>query len=118
MGDAQAVALQEWAYAWGGGVWVSRLFSHVDRGISHYRSQRGGAFQTRCKPGLRLTVVLGGREHEKGAAWTCLLTAGCSATGEAEVVGDDVGGWFWLPPQDQWAGWAREALEKNRLALA
>jgi hypothetical protein len=65
-----------------------------------------------------LTAVLGERDHEKRAAWICLLTAGCAATGEAEVVGDDIGGWFWLPPQDQWAGWAREALEKNMSALA
>lgn len=56
-------------------------------------------------------------DHEKPAAWVCLLTAACAATGEAEVVGDDKGGWFWLPPLDQWAVWARDALEKNRLAL-
>lgn len=64
-----------------------------------------------------LTVILRERDHEKRAAWICLLTAGCAAIGEVEVVGDDIGGWFWLPPQYQWAGWAREALEKNRLAL-
>ncbi len=65
-----------------------------------------------------MTAVLSERDHEKRAAWICLLTAACAASGKAEVVGDDIGGWFWLPPQDQWAGWAREALEKNRLALA
>lgn len=47
-----------------------------------------------------LTAALGEHDHEKRAAWICLLTAGCAATGEAEVVGDDIGGWFWLPPQD------------------
>lgn len=65
-----------------------------------------------------MTAVLGERDHEKRAAWICLLTAACAASTEAEVVGDDIGGWFWLPPVDQWAGWAQEALEKNRLALA
>lgn len=65
-----------------------------------------------------MTAVLGERDHEKRAAWICLLTAACAASGKAEVVGDDTGGWFWLPPHDQWAEWAREALEKNRLALA
>lgn len=48
-----------------------------------------------------LTAVLGERDHEKRAAWICLLTAGCAATREAEVVGDNIGGWFWLPSQDQ-----------------
>ncbi|MGK9039395.1 DUF429 domain-containing protein [Rhizobium sp. SA279] len=65
-----------------------------------------------------MTEILGERDHEKRAAWICLLTAACAASGKAEVAGDETGGWFWLPPQDQWAGWAREALEKNRLALA
>ncbi len=65
-----------------------------------------------------ITAVLGERDHEKRAAWICLLTAACAARGEAEVVGDEAGGWFWLPPVNQWAGWARDALEKNRLALA
>jgi hypothetical protein len=65
-----------------------------------------------------MTAILGERDHEKRAAWICLLTAACAASGEAEVVGDDIGGWFWLPPQDQWAEWARDALEQNRLALA
>ncbi len=58
------------------------------------------------------------RDHEKRAAYICLLTAACAALGKAEVVGDAVTGWIWLPPKDLWAGWARQALEKNRLALA
>lgn len=58
------------------------------------------------------------RDHEKRAAYICLLTAACAALGKAEVVGDAITGWIWLPPKDLWAGWAREALEKNRLALA
>lgn len=58
------------------------------------------------------------RDHEKRAAYICLLTAACAALGKAEVVGDAITGWIWLPPKDLWAGWAREALETNRLALA
>ncbi|KKX26698.1 DUF429 domain-containing protein [Rhizobium sp. LC145] len=65
-----------------------------------------------------LDVMLAETDHEKRAAWICLLTAACAAIGTSEVVGDDAGGWFWLPPADLWAPWAREALEKNRLALA
>lgn len=57
-------------------------------------------------------------DHEKRAAWICLLTAACAATGTSEVVGDEIGGWFWMPPSALWAPWAREALEKSRLALA
>lgn len=90
------------------------LYEHaVDSGVLSDLFQKIGWHNPQL-----LTAVLGERDHEKRAAWICLLTAACAASGEAEVVGDDTGGWFWLPPQDQWAGWAREALEKNRLALA
>ena len=65
-----------------------------------------------------LDAMLAETDHEKRAAWICLLTAACAATGKSEVVGDDIGGWFWLPPLELWAPWAREALDKNRLALA
>lgn len=58
------------------------------------------------------------RDHEKRAAYICLLTAACAAIGKAEVVGDAITGWIWLPPKDLWAEWARETLKKNRLALA
>jgi predicted nuclease with RNAse H fold len=58
------------------------------------------------------------RDHERRAAYVCLLTAACAATGKAEVVGDVGSGWIWLPPSDLWAGWAREALSINRAALA
>ncbi|MBB2835845.1 UNVERIFIED_ORG: putative nuclease with RNAse H fold [Rhizobium esperanzae] len=58
------------------------------------------------------------RDHEKRAAWICMLTAACAATGMSEIVGDDKGGWFWLPQAELWAPWARDALEKNQAALA
>jgi hypothetical protein len=53
--------------------------------------------------------------HEKRAALICLLTAGCAASRQAVAFGDERGGWFWLPPFDLWAEWARGALEGNRL---
>jgi predicted nuclease with RNAse H fold len=65
-----------------------------------------------------LDAILTEKDHEKRAAWICLLTAACAASGKSKVVGDDLGGWFWLPPSGLWAQWARDALEKNRLALA
>lgn len=48
--------------------------------------------------------------HEKRAALICLLTAGVAHAGRATVVGDKAGGWFWLPPLDLWADWARDGL--------
>ncbi len=56
------------------------------------------------------------RDHEKRAAYICLLTAACAAAGKAEVVGDVTSGWIWLPPTDLWASWARTALEQNLAA--
>lgn len=67
--------------------------------------------------GMLVEAVVTETDHEKRAAWICLLTAACAATGTSEVVGDDVGGWFWLPPFELWAPWARDSLEKNRIAL-
>ncbi|MGF0539890.1 DUF429 domain-containing protein [Agrobacterium sp. ES01] len=57
------------------------------------------------------------RDHEKRAAYLCLLTAACATVDKAEVVGDVSTGWIWLPPAELWAPWARDALKRNRLAL-
>lgn len=65
-----------------------------------------------------MTAVLDERDHEKRAAWICLLTAACAATGKSEVVGDDLGGWFWLPPLDLWAPWAQHTLKVNLASIA
>ncbi|MGO7751144.1 DUF429 domain-containing protein [Rhizobium ruizarguesonis] len=65
-----------------------------------------------------LDAVLAEGDHEKRAAWICLLTAACAATGTSEIIGDDKGGWFWLPQSELWAPWARNALEKNQAALS
>nr|WP_246806837.1 DUF429 domain-containing protein [Ensifer sp. ENS04] len=57
-------------------------------------------------------------DHEKRAAFICLLTAACAAAGNAEVVGDPVSGWIWLPPKDLWAGWAIAAMHQNAMRLS
>jgi hypothetical protein len=49
--------------------------------------------------------------HDERAALICLLTAMFAATGKAVIVGDDRGGWFWLPPIELWSSWARNGLE-------
>ncbi|MBX4954734.1 DUF429 domain-containing protein [Rhizobium lentis] len=64
-----------------------------------------------------IRALLTEKDHEKRAAWICLLTAACAATGGSEVVGDELGGWFWLPPTDLWAQWARDALAYNTMEL-
>jgi hypothetical protein len=51
------------------------------------------------------------RDHDVRAAYICLLTAGLAHAGSATVVGDYIGGWFWLPPLTLWADWAKEAVE-------
>jgi predicted nuclease with RNAse H fold len=55
--------------------------------------------------------------HEKRAALICLLTAACALTGNAEYVGDAVGGWICLPPQKLWAPWAKLAMAQRRATL-
>lgn len=52
-------------------------------------------------------------DHERRAAYICLLTAACAAVGKAEAVGDATSGWIWLPPKELWAGWASDALARN-----
>ncbi|APG92784.1 DUF429 domain-containing protein [Sinorhizobium americanum] len=52
-------------------------------------------------------------DHEKRAAWICLLTAACATASKSEVVGDEAGGWIWLPPAELWADWAADALSRS-----
>ncbi|UQD98207.1 DUF429 domain-containing protein [Bradyrhizobium japonicum] len=48
--------------------------------------------------------------HDERAALICLRTAMFAAEGDV-VIGDDHGGWFWLPPFDLWASWAQDEFE-------
>lgn len=64
-----------------------------------------------------LRAITAERDHEKRAAYICLLTAACAASGKSEVVGDEQGGWFWLPPIELWAAWASDALAQNKVSL-
>ncbi len=47
------------------------------------------------------------RDHDVRAAFVCLLTAGFADSGSVTVVGDYLGGWFWLPPLRLWADWSK-----------
>jgi predicted nuclease with RNAse H fold len=64
------------------------------------------------------------QHHDERAALICLLTAMFARSGDAVIVGDTDGGWFWLPPNSLWDPWASAALElalrpspKNRFPL-
>lgn len=50
------------------------------------------------------------RDHELRAALVCLLTAAFAHAGASTPVGDEQGGYFFLPPRDLWADWATEAI--------
>ena len=57
--------------------------------------------------------------HDRRAALICLLTAGFAHAGDATIIGDPTGGWFWLPSKALWEPWAlqglEEALSRSRL---
>lgn len=52
-------------------------------------------------------------DHEERAALVCALTAWAVARGDFTAVGDQTGGWFFLPPWPLWQSWAREAVESG-----
>lgn len=58
------------------------------------------------------------RDHDKRAAYICLLTAACAAAGKSEAVGHLSSGWIWLPPLEIWAPWAQVALKQNLATVA
>lgn len=62
-----------------------------------------------------LTGVETNRDHEERAALVCLLTAALVAVGRYTAVGDDEGGYFFLPPFVLWEDWARHELEVQRI---
>jgi hypothetical protein len=50
-------------------------------------------------------------DHEERAALVCALTGLLTACGTFTAVGDETGGWFFLPPWETWQSWARDAIE-------
>jgi hypothetical protein len=57
-------------------------------------------------------------DQELRAALICLLTAALAARGAAAIIGENEGGWFWLPPWSLWQPWAREGLENAAKGMA
>lgn len=64
-------------------------------------------------PDLLQTVARNG-DHDERAALICLLTAAAVAHGSYTAVGDSAGGYFFLPPFEMWAPWARREIAKQR----
>jgi predicted nuclease with RNAse H fold len=50
------------------------------------------------------------KDHDIRAALVCLLTAAFAASGTAVAVGQEIDGYFFLPPADLWSGWAKTAV--------
>lgn len=50
------------------------------------------------------------KDHDIRAALVCLLTAAFAANGTAVAVGQAVDGYFFLPPTDLWAQWAKSGI--------
>lgn len=62
----------------------------------------------------RLTLIEANQDHEERAALVCLLTAAAVVEGRYTAVGDEQGGYFFLPPWESWAEWARNELDVQR----
>ncbi len=52
-------------------------------------------------------------DHELQATIVCTLTALLVAKGHYVAVGDEVSGWFFLPPFSAWTDWAKETIQNN-----
>ena len=55
--------------------------------------------------------------HDERAAVICLLTAAVVASGSYVAVGEQVGGYFFLPPWKLWEAWAKIELDLQRCRL-
>lgn len=93
----QAQARSDWLYE------AAREQGILDRLLGHLGWVEA---ETRAR-------FLSERNHDLRAVLVCLLTAGFASAGTATVVGEQVGGWFWLPPLKLWADWAVTALDVN-----
>lgn len=56
-------------------------------------------------------------DHDERAALVCLLTAGAVGSGRYTAIGDQIGGYFFLPRLSNWALWAIDELRKHRRRL-
>lgn len=81
---------------------------------------KGGLFQQVAERiGLKHVVDLEdrfdrNRQHDERAALVCILTAAGVFNGRYAAVGDSQGGYFFLPPWQNWAAWARRELDLQR----
>ena len=50
-------------------------------------------------------------DHEERAALICAITALLTKQRNFTAVGDEAGGWFFLPPWEVWQPWARATVE-------
>jgi hypothetical protein len=55
-------------------------------------------------------------DHDIRAALVCLLTAAFAAQGTAVAVGQEVDGYFFLPPADLWTDWTNDSVAGAPLA--
>jgi hypothetical protein len=53
--------------------------------------------------------------HDERAALVCAMTALCVLRGVYVAVGEPSGGYFFLPPWQMWADWARDAINRHRV---
>lgn len=51
-------------------------------------------------------------QHDERAALICAITAICVWRGRYTAVGDEDGGWFFLPPWEYWQPWAQRAIDQ------
>lgn len=52
-------------------------------------------------------------DHDVRAALVCLLTAAFAANGTSVVVGQELDGYFFLPPAHLWAQWATQSIRTD-----
>jgi hypothetical protein len=52
--------------------------------------------------------------HEAQAGLLCAVTAVCTWQGMYVAVGEQAGGYFFLPPWPLWQDWAKDALNASR----
>jgi predicted nuclease with RNAse H fold len=59
-------------------------------------------------------LVADNQHHDERAALVCAMTSMCVCRGSYVAVGEPNGGYFFLPPWELWAPWAKATLDANR----